>query len=46
MSMEHLRQTDVKTDIPTDMSRDELRHWAYQLYIKDYLRCIAGLMKT
>ena len=43
MSMEHLRQTDVKTDIPTDMSRDELRHWAYQLYIKDYLRCIAGI---
>ena len=27
----------------TDMSRDELRHWAYQLYIKDYLRCIAGI---
>ena len=25
------------------MSRDELRHWAYQLYIKDYLRCIAGI---
>lgn len=43
MSMEHMKKTDVKTDIPTGLSRDELRHWAYQLYIKDYLRCIAGV---
>ena len=43
MSMEHLRQTDVKTDIPTDMSRDELRHWALPIIYKDYLRCIAGI---
>ncbi|MEG1635082.1 MAG: sulfatase [Rikenellaceae bacterium] len=43
MSMEHLTKTDLKTDIPSGMSRDEQRKWAYQLYIKDYLRCIAGI---
>lgn len=43
MSMEHLTKTDLKTDIPKGMSRDEHRKWAYQLYIKDYLRCVAGI---
>lgn len=43
MSMEDFRQSDLKTEIPTELSRDEFRHWAYQLYIKDYLRCIAGV---
>ncbi len=43
MSMEHLNKTDLKVDIPEGMTRDEQRHWAYQLYIKDYLRCIAGI---
>lgn len=43
MSMEHMNKTDLKVDIPEGMTRDEQRHWAYQLYIKDYLRCIAGI---
>jgi arylsulfatase A-like enzyme len=43
MSMEDMTITDLKTDIPEGMTRDEQRHWAYQLYIKDYLRCIAGI---
>lgn len=43
MSLEYMKETDVKTPIPVGMSRDEQRHWAYQLYIKDYLRCIAGV---
>lgn len=43
MSMEHLNSKDLKTEIPEGLTRDELRRWAYQLYIKDYLRCIAGI---
>ncbi|MDR1201330.1 MAG: sulfatase [Tannerellaceae bacterium] len=43
MSMEHLNTRDLKTEIPEELSRDELRRWAYQIYIKDYLRCIAGI---
>lgn len=44
MSMEHLNQTDLKGEkIPENMTRDQKRHWAYQRYIKDYLRCIAGI---
>lgn len=43
MSMEDMTRTDLKVDIPQGMTRDEQRHWAYQLYIKDYLRCIAGI---
>ncbi len=43
MSMEHMTETDLKTPIPTNLGRDEHRKWAYQLYLKDYLRCIAGI---
>lgn len=43
MSMENLNERDLKTAIPEGMARDEQRHWAYQIYIKDYLRCIAGI---
>lgn len=43
MGMEHLNARDLKTEIPQGMSRDEQRRWAYQIYIKDYLRCIAGV---
>ena len=28
---------------PRDISRDEQRKWAYQRFIKDYLRCVAGI---
>lgn len=43
MSMENLNSSDVKAEIPKDLNRDGLRHWAYQRYIKDYLRCVAGV---
>ena len=42
--MEHLNKTDLKGEtIPENMTRDEKRHWAFQRYIKDYLRCVAGI---
>lgn len=34
---------DLETDIPKDMSRDELRRWAYQRYMKRYLSCVAAV---
>ncbi|RPI12665.1 MAG: sulfatase, partial [Acidobacteriales bacterium] len=40
---ENMTKTDVKQPIPADLRGDALRKWAYQLYIKDYLRCIASL---
>jgi arylsulfatase A-like enzyme len=43
LRMEDLKKMDVKVDIPKGMTRDELRHWAYQYYLKEYLRCIAGI---
>lgn len=43
LSLEDMNETDLKTELPKGMSRDEFRHWAYQIYVKDYLRCIAGV---
>jgi arylsulfatase A-like enzyme len=40
---EHMTRTDVKTDLPKDLAPNELRRWAYQRYIKDYLRCVASV---
>ena len=40
---ENMNKTDLKTDIPTNLDRDALRKWAYQLYLKDYLRCIRAV---
>src|SRR6185503_19219897 len=40
---ESMTRTDVKQDLPKDLSGDALRKWAYQLYIKDYLRCIQSV---
>jgi len=40
---ESMIRTDVKQDIPSDLKGDALRKWAYQLYIKDYLRCIQSV---
>jgi arylsulfatase A-like enzyme len=40
---ENMTRTDLKQDIPTDLQGDALRKWAYQLYIKDYLRCIQSV---
>ena len=44
MSMEHMNSKDLKgRTIPEGITRDEARLWAFQYYIKDYLRCIAGI---
>ncbi len=36
-------ERDVKRKIPTELKGDALRKWAYQYYIKDYLRCIQSV---
>jgi arylsulfatase A-like enzyme len=33
----------VKRDLPAGVEGDALRKWGYQLYIKDYLRCIQSV---
>jgi arylsulfatase A-like enzyme len=43
MSLEYMTETDLKQPVPTGLPRDEHRRWAYQIYLKDYLRCIAGI---
>lgn len=40
---EDMIKEDLKTELPTNLSRDEFRKWAYQIYMKDYLRCMAGV---
>jgi arylsulfatase A-like enzyme len=35
--------TDLKQEKPPNLSPAELRKWAYQVYAKDYLRCVAGV---
>lgn len=40
---EHMSKSDLKTDMPPDLKGVELRRWAYQYYIKDYLRCIQSV---
>lgn len=40
---ENMNKQDLKVDIPKDLKGDALRKWAYQLYIKDYLRCVASI---
>ncbi|MBL8221929.1 MAG: sulfatase [Bryobacterales bacterium] len=36
-------ETDLKTPRPEGLTGKELRKWAYQLYIKDYLRCVRSV---
>ena len=43
MGLEFMNKNDLKQPPLTGLSRDEFRHWAYQIYIKDYLRCVAGI---
>lgn len=44
MAMENMDWNDLKGNMPSEeMNRDEKRHFVYQTYIKDYLRCIAGI---
>lgn len=40
---ENMDKNDLKQEKPAGISRNELRKWAYQIYIKDYLRCIASV---
>ena len=39
----HMDSTDMKCEIPDDMPEHALRKWAYQRYIKDYLRVVASI---
>lgn len=43
MSLEDMNKTDLRVEPPKNMTRDEFRRWAYQRYLKYYLRCIAGI---
>lgn len=38
-----LSSEDLKAPVPEGLSRAEEKHWKYQRYIKDYLRCIASI---
>ena len=38
-----MRFNDVKCQIPKPLPEAELRRWAYQRYIKDYLRVVASI---
>ena len=39
----HMDTQDLKCEIPPGLSERELRQWAYQRYIKDYLRVVASI---
>ncbi len=39
----HMSTTDLKCEMPADMPEPELRRWAYQRYIKDYLRVVQSV---
>jgi arylsulfatase A-like enzyme len=40
---EHMTPTDLKQPLPANLKGNDLRRWAYQFYIKDYLRCIQSV---
>ncbi len=40
---EDMTRTDLKVDKPADLEGKALRKWAYQRYIKDYLRCVRSV---
>ena len=39
----HMNREDVKGELPDDMEEMALRKWAYQRYIKEYLRVVQSL---
>jgi arylsulfatase A-like enzyme len=43
MAIEDLTPNDVKGPFPTGLTPAQLKHWKYERYIKDYLRCIASV---
>jgi len=40
---EHMREADLGEPIPSDLKGHALRKWAYQRYIKRYLRVVASI---
>ena len=40
---EHMNKRDLKQEPPAGLKGDALRKWAYQIYIKDYLRCVTSV---
>lgn len=39
----HMNSTDLKCEVPSELPEDVLRRWAYQRFIKDYLRVVASV---
>ena len=39
----HMSRADIKAEIQYDLPEMEMRKWAYQRYIKDYLRVVASI---
>jgi arylsulfatase A-like enzyme len=40
---QNMNKTDTKVDPPPGLDYAGLRHWAYQRYMQDYLRCVASV---
>jgi arylsulfatase A-like enzyme len=40
---EDMNPRDVKRELPAGLEGHALRKWAYQYYIKDYLRCVSSV---
>jgi len=40
---EHLTDRDLKQPVPEGLTPAAEKHWKYQRYIKDYLRCVASV---
>ena len=40
---EDFTETDLKVPKPDGLSQRDMRKWAYQVYMKDYLRCIRSV---
>jgi len=38
-----LNERDLKQPVPEGLTPEEEKHWKYQRYIKDYLRCVASI---
>ena len=39
----HMNEIDLKCEVPLELPENDLRKWAYQRYIKDYLRVVASV---
>lgn len=39
----HLTDRDLKQPVPEGLTPAAEKHWKYQRYIKDYLRCVASV---